>query len=65
MDLVSLLVGLVIICLVFWACHALMAAFGVGEPVATLVKVVLVIIVVIWLLGSLTGTLHLGVVRVR
>lgn len=65
MDLVSLLVGLVIICLVFWAVRALMAAFGIGEPIATVVNVILVVLVIVWLLGSLTGTVHLGVVRLR
>lgn len=64
MDLVSLLVGLVIICLVFWAARALMAAFGIGEPIATVVNVLLVVLVIAWLATWVTGA-HLSVVRVR
>ncbi len=56
MDLVTLLVGLVVICLVFWACRAIMGAFGIGEPIATVVNVALVVLVIIWLLGMVTGS---------
>ncbi len=53
MTLISLLVALVVICLVFWAVNAVLRAFGVGDPVATLVKVVFVIVVVLWALSVL------------
>lgn len=64
MDLVSLLVGLVIICLIFWACRALLAAFGIGDPIATVVNVVLVVLVIAWLATWVTGV-HLSVVRLK
>lgn len=53
MSLIGLLVALIVICLLFWAVNAVMRAFGVGDPIATLVKVVFVIVVVLWLLGAL------------
>lgn len=53
MTIVGLLVALVIACLVFWCVNAILRAFGVGDPIATLVKVVFVIVVVLWLLGAL------------
>jgi uncharacterized membrane protein YwzB len=62
MSLIGLLVALVVICLVWWAVTAILRAFGVGDPIATLVRVVFVVIVVIWLLGAfgLTGGPHLS-----
>lgn len=55
MSLLSLLVALVIICLVWWAVTAILRAFGIGDPIATLVKVVFVIVVVLWLLSVVGG----------
>lgn len=60
MSLIGLLVALVVVCLVFWAVNAILRAFGVGDPVATLVKVVFVVIVVLWLLSAF-GVLPSGV----
>ena len=51
MTIVGLLVGLIVIGLVFWAARALMAAFGIGDPIATVVYVILVIGFILWLLG--------------
>ena len=67
MDIVTLLVGLIIIALLFWAVRALLAAFGIGDPIATVVYVLLVVLVVMWLLGLVSGSpiLHFGTVRVR
>ncbi len=67
MDLISLLVALIVIALLFWAVRALLAAFGIGDPIATVVYVLMVVIVIIYLLGLVTGSpvLHLGTVRVR
>ncbi len=65
MDIVSLLVGLIIIALLFWAVRALLGAFGIGDPIATVVYVLMVVIVIIWLLGMVTGSPHLGNIRLR
>lgn len=53
MSLVGILVALVVICLLFWAINAMLGAFGVGEPIATVVKVVFVVLVVLWLVSAL------------
>jgi len=67
MDLISLLVALIVIALLFWAVRALMAAFGIGDPIATVVYVLMVVVVILWLLGAVTGSpaLHLGSVRLH
>ena len=53
MTLIGLLVALVVVCLLFWAVTAILGAFGVGDPIATVVKVVFVVIVVLWLVSAL------------
>ncbi len=55
MSLVGLLVALVVVCLVFWAAKTIMGAFGIGDPIRSLVMVVLVVAVVLWLLGLFGG----------
>lgn len=50
MSLIGLLVALVIFCVVIWAARALMAAFGIGDPIATVIYVILVLILMVWLL---------------
>jgi hypothetical protein len=52
MTLIGLLVGLIIVCLLWWAVTRLLAAFGVGDPIATVVKVIFVILVIVWLLSA-------------
>jgi hypothetical protein len=51
MSLIGLLVALLILCIVYWAATQLMAAFGVGDPIRTVVLVILVLIALVWLLG--------------
>jgi hypothetical protein len=68
MNLIGLLVILLIFCVVLWAARAIMAAFGVGDPISTIVYVVIVLfglIYLIQLLGGLGGgpSFHLGSVR--
>jgi len=53
MSLIGLLLILLIFCVVIWAARALMAAFGVGDPIATVVYVLLVLVALIWLLNTL------------
>lgn len=55
MSLVGMLLALIVVCLIFWAVRALLAAFAVGEPISTVVMVLLVVIVIIWLVGAFTG----------
>lgn len=59
MTIIGLLLALIVIGLLFWAVNAILRAFGVGDPIATLVRVLLVVLVVLWLIGSVFG-LDLG-----
>lgn len=52
MSILGLLVALVVICLLWWGITRILAAFGVGDPIATVVKVLFVILVVLWLLNA-------------
>lgn len=65
MSILSLLVALVIICLLYWAVMKILAAFGIGDPIATLVKVVFVILVILWLLSTFGFIGGLGTIRLR
>ena len=53
MTLLGFLFALAVFCFFIWAARALMAAFGVGDPIATIVYVVLVAILLYWLAGAL------------
>ena len=53
MSLIGILVVLLVFCLIYWAATRLMAAFGIGEPVHTVVIVVLVLLFIFVLLGQL------------
>lgn len=55
MSLLTLLASLIVLLLVFWVVQRLMAAFGIGEPIATVVYVIMVIVVIVWLLGLISG----------
>jgi len=52
MSIIGLLVAVVVICLVWWGITSVLGAFNVGNPIATLVKVLFVILVVLWLLSA-------------
>lgn len=53
MSLLGILIAFIIICVVIWGAQAIMKAFGIGDPIATVVYVVLVLIFLFWLLGQL------------
>lgn len=59
MSLFALLFVLLVCCVVIWAARALMAAFGIGDPIATVVYVVLVVICLGWLAGQV-GLINSG-----
>ena len=48
MSILTLLVMVIVACVVVWAVQRLMAAFGIGDPIATVVYVVLVILFMLW-----------------
>ena len=55
MSLIGIIVAVIVICLVYWCLMRIMAAFGVGEPIATVVQVAFVLIVVLYLLSVVFG----------
>jgi hypothetical protein len=55
MNIIGILVIVIVACLIWWAIVSLMAAFGLGDPVATVVKVLLVILFCLWLINALGG----------
>jgi hypothetical protein len=65
MSIISLLIVLLIFCVCVWAVRAIMAAFGIGDPISTIVQVLVVLVFVIWLVQNL-GLLSGGpVLRIR
>ncbi len=53
MSIVGLLVIVLVACLIWWVVISLLSAFGIGDPVATVVKVVLVVCFILWLISVL------------
>lgn len=49
--LIGLLIALIVICAIWWAANKIMASFGVGNPVAGIVQVAIVLVALIWLLS--------------
>ena len=64
MSILGLLVLLIVFCVVVWAARALMAAFAVPEPTATVVWVLIVLLCVFALVGE-TGILGTGLGNLR
>lgn len=52
MSLLGFLIALLVFCVIIWAARSLMSAFGIGDPIATVVMVLLVILMLVWLLGQ-------------
>ena len=53
MSLLLLLGAVLVLCIVFWAANALLTAFGVSDPLRTVVLVVIVLIALVWFLSVL------------
>mgnify|MGYP001581381347 CR=1 FL=1 len=53
MTLLGLLIFLIIACVVVWAAQRILAAFGIGDPIATVGYVLLVIFLLIGFLGQI------------
>jgi len=64
-SILGILVYLIVIALLFWAVNAILGAFGVGDPIATVVKVVFVVLVVLWLVSALGMGAGLPSLRLR
>ena len=62
LSLISLLVLIIVIGVVLWAAKSLMRAFGIGDPIATVIYVLLVLVLLIMVLnyfGVSTGPIRL------
>ena len=59
--ILQLFVLLIVGCLLWWAATKVLAAFGIGDPVATLVQVAIVVIFVLALLDAF-GWVGIGLV---
>lgn len=55
MSLIALLIAVLVVCVVLWCVRMLLAAFGVGNPIATVVYVIIVLIALVWLIQALGG----------
>jgi len=49
MPLIPILVGVFFFCIVIWAARTLMAAWSIGEPIASTIYVLLVVLFAFWL----------------
>lgn len=49
--LINLIVAVLLICVLIWAVRALTGAFAVGEPIATVLQVVVVLIALVAFFG--------------
>jgi len=56
LSLLALLLGLLVLCFLIWAARSIVAAFGIGDPIATLINVGIVLIALIILLDYLGYT---------
>jgi hypothetical protein len=61
MNLVSLLVVVIVICLLFWAMTTLTTAFGLDARIRAVILVLFVVIAVLWLLGGVVDLPRLRV----
>lgn len=53
MDLISVIVLVLILCLVYWAVHRLAAVFGLAPQIVVVIDVALVVLFVLYLLRAL------------
>lgn len=51
--MIELLIFLIILCVCIWAARTIMAAFSIGEPISSVIYVVIVILALIAILGQL------------
>jgi hypothetical protein len=59
MSLIALLIAFIVILVLIWAVRRLLVAFNIGEPIATVVYVIMVVLIVLWLLQGFNVRLPL------
>lgn len=50
--MIGVLIILIVACVLYWCVQAILSATGIGDPVATIVKVLFVLLIVFWLLSQ-------------
>lgn len=65
MNPLNLLLTLLVFCVLIWAARKLLSAFGIGDPLATVVWVVIVLLAVWWVVQSLGYGPAAPVLRLR
>lgn len=50
MSIVGLLVMILVVCVLLWATRALLGAFGIGNPIATVIYVLVVLLALLYVL---------------
>jgi hypothetical protein len=53
MSIISLLILLLVICVAIWATRALIAAFKIEDPIATVIYVLVVLLLLLYLIQRL------------
>lgn len=56
--MIGMILGLVLLLVLIWAAQRLIAAFGIAEPIATVIWVVFVLVVVLYILNSFALVPH-------
>ena len=64
MSLIGILGALLLVCVVCWATRAVLTAFSVPDPLATIIWVVVILLCLFWFLSAV-GVLPAGMVRLR
>lgn len=65
MGLIPLLIALIVVCAVIWAVRAVVAAFGIGDPLGTIIQVIVVLVAIAWLVETFAGASLGSVFRLR
>lgn len=52
MPLIPLLMAVLVGCVLIWAIRSLLKAFSIGDPIATVVQIIVVLIVLLWLIQT-------------
>lgn len=58
-NLIGLVVGLIVFCVLIWGVKAILAASNIGNPLATYIYVAIVVIAVLVLVSYVTGYGHI------
>jgi uncharacterized membrane protein len=51
MSIIGLFVALILLCVIIWAAQALLNAFGIADPLRTVIWVIVVVLAVLIILG--------------